>query len=109
MLALGSSVTEHERRDAGTAGLGGFDAGSAASDVLAGIDLTGSTAVVTGSTPARLETTRALTAAEVEVVVGARRPGIAREAVRGMDRVEVFDLDPDDLASVRHGTSLDLS
>ena len=36
------------------------------------------------------------------MVVGARRPGIAREAVRGMDRVEVFDLDPDDLASVRH-------
>jgi hypothetical protein len=29
--------------------------------------------------------------------------------VRGMDRVDVFDLDPDDLASVRHGTSLDLS
>ena len=43
------------------------------------------------------------------MVVGARRPGIAREAVRGMDWFEVFDLDPDDLASVRHGTSLDLS
>ena len=106
--ALGSSVTEHERRDAGTAGLGGFDAGSAASDVLAGIDLTGSTAVVTGVLRPRLETTRALTAAEVEVVVGAEalpldaalqradwcpsgklapRAGVATSALRYYDRI----------------------
>src|ERR671930_2004660 len=90
----GSSVTEHERRDAGTVGLGGFDAGSAASDVLAGIDLTGSTAVVTGGTPAPAGDHAGAHGGRGR---GGRGGAPARYRPRGgarMDRVEVFDLDP---------------
>ncbi|MFF0160921.1 SDR family NAD(P)-dependent oxidoreductase [Streptomyces sp. NPDC005263] len=80
----------------------GFGAHSTADDVLAGIDLTGQLALVTGGySGLGLETTRALRAAGARVVVPARRPAVAREALAGVDGVEVDELDLGDLDSVR--------
>ncbi|HET7719396.1 MAG TPA: SDR family NAD(P)-dependent oxidoreductase, partial [Acidimicrobiales bacterium] len=65
-------------------------------------DLTGRLAVVTGGySGLGLETTRALTEAGARVVVPARRPAVAQEAVAGIDGVEVDELDLGDLDSVR--------
>ncbi|MCX4817093.1 SDR family NAD(P)-dependent oxidoreductase [Streptomyces sp. NBC_01239] len=80
----------------------GFGAKSTADDVLKGIDLTGRLAVVTGGySGIGLETTRALTKAGARVVVPARRPDTAREAVAGIDGVELDEMDLGDLESVR--------
>lgn len=80
----------------------GFGATSTADDVLHGIDLTGKLAIVTGGySGIGLETTRALTRAGARVVVPARRPADAREALEGVPGVEVDDLDLGDLESVR--------
>ena len=80
----------------------GFGAHSTAADVLAGIDLTGRLALVTGGySGLGLETTRALRAAGARVVVPARRPAAAREALAGVDGVEVDEVDLGDLDSVR--------
>ncbi|WP_377268034.1 SDR family NAD(P)-dependent oxidoreductase [Peterkaempfera sp. SMS 1(5)a] len=80
----------------------GFDARSTADDVLHGIDLTGRLAVVTGGySGLGLETTRALVRAGARVVVPARRPASAKEAVGSLDGVEVDELDLGDLESVR--------
>ena len=55
----------------------GFDAASTASDVLAGLDLHGKTAIVTGGhSGLGLETTRALAQAGAHVVVGARSKSV---------------------------------
>ena len=78
----------------------GFGARSTASEVLKGIDLTGRFAIVTGGySGLGLETTRALRAAGAHVLVPARRPGVAREALG--DLAEVEELDLGDLNSVR--------
>ncbi|MFF7974947.1 oxidoreductase [Streptomyces sp. NPDC007905] len=80
----------------------GFGAESTADEVLRGIDLTGKLAIVTGGySGLGLETTRALTKAGAEVVVPARRPDTAREALAGLDGVELDELDLGDLESVR--------
>jgi NAD(P)-dependent dehydrogenase (short-subunit alcohol dehydrogenase family) len=80
----------------------GFGATSTADDVLEGIDLTGKLALVTGGySGLGLETTRALARAGARVVVPARRPDTARQALAGLDRVEVDELDLGDLESVR--------
>ncbi|MER5911300.1 SDR family NAD(P)-dependent oxidoreductase [Streptomyces sp. NPDC001982] len=80
----------------------GFGADSTADDVLRGIDLTGRLAIVTGGySGLGLETTRALTKAGARVVVPARRAGSAREALTGLDGVEVDEMDLGDLDSVR--------
>lgn len=80
----------------------GFGAESTAADVLAGLDLGGRLAIVTGGySGLGLETTRALTEAGAQVVVPARRAEAAREALTGLDRVEVDELDLGDLDSVR--------
>jgi NAD(P)-dependent dehydrogenase (short-subunit alcohol dehydrogenase family) len=80
----------------------GFDAHSTADDVLAGVDLSGRLAIVTGGySGLGLETTRSLARAGARVVVPARRPDAAREAVAGLDGVEVDELDLADLDSVR--------
>ncbi|GAA2253557.1 SDR family NAD(P)-dependent oxidoreductase [Streptomyces atrovirens] len=80
----------------------GFGARSTADDVLEGVDLTGRLALVTGGySGLGLETTRALVKAGARVVVPARRPGSAREALDGLERVEVSELDLGDLESVR--------
>ncbi|MDP4501508.1 SDR family NAD(P)-dependent oxidoreductase [Nonomuraea turcica] len=80
----------------------GFGARSTADDVLQGIDLSGKLAIVTGGySGLGLETTRALARAGARVVVPARRPDTAQEAVGGIDGVEVDELDLADLESVR--------
>src|SRR5215212_1283740 len=80
----------------------GFGAGSTAADVLAGIDLSGRQAVVTGGySGIGLETVRALSAAGAAVLVPARRPSHAAGILAGLPRVEVDELDLGDLGSVR--------
>jgi NAD(P)-dependent dehydrogenase (short-subunit alcohol dehydrogenase family) len=80
----------------------GFDAKSTADDVLRGIDLSGKLAIVTGGySGIGLETTHALTRAGARVVVPARRPADAREALDRVPGVEVDELDLGDLESVR--------
>lgn len=80
----------------------GFGAHSTADDVLAGLDLTGRLAIVTGGySGLGLETVRSLTKAGAQVVVPARRVEAAREAVQGLSGVEVDELDLGDLESVR--------
>ncbi|MEU6379460.1 SDR family NAD(P)-dependent oxidoreductase [Streptomyces sp. NPDC046909] len=79
-----------------------FDAHSTADDVLTDLDLTGKLAVVTGGySGLGLETTRALTKAGARVVVPARRPAVAQEALSDVEGVEVDELDLADLDSVR--------
>jgi NAD(P)-dependent dehydrogenase (short-subunit alcohol dehydrogenase family) len=76
----------------------GFGFHSTTDDVLAGIDLSGKLAIVTGGySGIGLETTRALAKAGAHVVVPARRPELAGQAVDA----EVDQLDLSDLASVR--------
>jgi len=77
----------------------GFGARSTADEVLAGIDLTGRLAIVTGGySGIGLETTRALAKAGARVVVPARRVEQARDAVGELGEVDELDLG--DLASV---------
>ncbi len=79
----------------------GFGAQSTAAEVMQGVDLSGKLAVVTGGySGLGLETTRALAAAGAHVVVPARRPDAAREALAGIERAEVDALDLADLDSV---------
>ena len=78
----------------------GFGARSTADEVLKGIDLSGKLAIVTGGySGIGVETTRSLARAGAHVVVPARRPEAAREAVG--EGVEVDELDLGDLDSVR--------
>ncbi|MEU0430735.1 SDR family NAD(P)-dependent oxidoreductase [Streptomyces sp. NPDC006290] len=80
----------------------GFGARSTAGDVLHGIDLSGKLAIVTGGySGLGLETTRALAEAGARVVVPARRPEAAREALADIDGAETDELDLGDLESVR--------
>lgn len=79
----------------------GFGARTTASDVLAGIDLTGRCAIVTGGhSGLGLETTRALAAAGAHVIVGARNPEAARAAMHDVPNVIVDALDLEDLTSI---------
>ncbi|ROQ63331.1 NAD(P)-dependent dehydrogenase (short-subunit alcohol dehydrogenase family) [Streptomyces sp. 840.1] len=87
-----------KQRRIGTA----FGAHSTADDVLAGIDLTGTTALVTGGySGLGLETTRALVRAGAHVVVPARRPEAAERALREVPGAEVHALDLADPESIR--------
>lgn len=79
-----------------------FGAHSTAGDVLAGIDLTGKTALVTGGySGLGLATTRALTRSGARVVVPALRPDAAQQVLADVPGVEVDHLDLADLASVQ--------
>jgi NAD(P)-dependent dehydrogenase (short-subunit alcohol dehydrogenase family) len=81
----------------------GFGYRSTATDVLEGIDLTNTLAIVTGGySGLGIETVAALAHAGAHVIVPARRPDVAREALdaRGLGDVEVAQLDLGDLASV---------
>jgi NAD(P)-dependent dehydrogenase (short-subunit alcohol dehydrogenase family) len=70
--------------------------------VLAGIDLSGKLAVVTGGySGIGIEDVRAFSAAGAAVVVPARRPDQARAALSGVERVEVHELDLANPDSVR--------
>ncbi|MFC4031360.1 SDR family NAD(P)-dependent oxidoreductase [Streptomyces polygonati] len=79
----------------------GFGARSTAAEVLAGVDLSGKLALMTGGySGIGLEATRALAAAGARVVVPARRPDAAREALAGIDGVEVDALDLAEQSSI---------
>jgi NAD(P)-dependent dehydrogenase (short-subunit alcohol dehydrogenase family) len=79
----------------------GFGAKTTASEVLAGLELSGRLALVTGGySGIGLETTRALAAAGATVIVPARRPDAAREALAGIENTRRETLDLGDLDSV---------
>lgn len=72
-----------------------------AAEVLDGADLTGRTALVTGGySGIGVEVVRALAGAGATVLVPARRPSVAADAVAGIEGVEVGELDLADQASV---------
>ncbi len=72
-----------------------------ATEALGGQDLTGKTAIVTGGySGLGLEAVKALAAAGAKVIVPARRPDVAREALAGVANVEVATMDLGDLQSV---------
>jgi NAD(P)-dependent dehydrogenase (short-subunit alcohol dehydrogenase family) len=80
----------------------GFGEQSTAAEVLAGIDLSGRLAVVTGGySGIGLETVRALSGAGAAVIVPARRPARAEEMLADVPRAEVGELDLGDLESVQ--------
>ncbi|MBI0298719.1 SDR family NAD(P)-dependent oxidoreductase [Streptomyces sp. PRKS01-29] len=80
----------------------GFGVRSTTGDVLAGIDLSGKLALVTGGySGLGLETTRALAGAGARVVVPARRRSAAVEALGGIEGAEVAEMDLADLDSIR--------
>jgi NAD(P)-dependent dehydrogenase (short-subunit alcohol dehydrogenase family) len=79
----------------------GFTAASTAAEVVRGIDLSGTNAVVTGGHAGLgLETTRALSKAGASVTVGARNPDRAASALVGVERVEIGQLDLMDPTSI---------
>ena len=81
----------------------GFSGRSTGDEVLAGIDLTGRTAIVTGGySGLGLETTRALARAGARVVVAVRTPDKARDSLADIEgQVETAPLDLSELPSVR--------
>ncbi|MFI0242025.1 SDR family NAD(P)-dependent oxidoreductase [Streptomyces sp. NPDC016845] len=79
-----------------------FSASTSAEDIVAGLDLSGRTAVVTGGySGLGLETTRGLTATGARVIVPARRPDVARTALKGVKNCDVIPMDLADIDSVR--------
>ncbi len=79
----------------------GFGMRSTAADVIAGIDLSGKIALVTGGySGLGLETVRALADAGARVIVGARRPDAAAADLAGIDNVTILTLDLADPASI---------
>ncbi|MFF9066402.1 oxidoreductase [Streptomyces sp. NPDC014891] len=84
-----------------------FSAASTAEDVLAGMDLSGRTALVTGGySGLGLETARGLAAAGARVIVPARRPDTARAVLRDVPGCEVVALDLADVPGVRAAAAL---
>ncbi|MBC7441927.1 MAG: SDR family NAD(P)-dependent oxidoreductase [Ramlibacter sp.] len=82
----------------------GFGPRTTATQVIAGIDLAGKLAIVTGGySGLGIETVAALVGAGAHVIVPARRPEVARVALeaRGLGEVELDVLDLSDLDSVR--------
>jgi NAD(P)-dependent dehydrogenase (short-subunit alcohol dehydrogenase family) len=89
--------TAHKQHPVGT----GFTAASTADEVLAGVDLSGKNAVVTGGhVGLGLEATRALAKAGASVTVGSRDPDRAASALAGIERAEVGQLDLLDPVSI---------
>jgi NAD(P)-dependent dehydrogenase (short-subunit alcohol dehydrogenase family) len=83
----------------------GFTADSTIADVLAGTDLTGQLAIVTGGySGIGTAVTRGLSDAGATVVVPARRPDQARREIGDVARVEIAPLDLADLGSVERFT-----
>jgi NAD(P)-dependent dehydrogenase (short-subunit alcohol dehydrogenase family) len=79
----------------------GFGMRSTASDVIAGIDLSGKTVVVTGGySGLGLETVRAIAGAGAHVIVGARRPDAAATDLAGIANVTILTIDLSDPASI---------
>src|SRR5471030_527995 len=79
----------------------GCDAQTTARQALDGADLSGKIAIVTGGASGLgLETTRALVSAGATVIVSARMTDHARQALAGIERVELAPLDLLDPASI---------
>ncbi|WP_150463275.1 oxidoreductase [Nesterenkonia ebinurensis] len=80
----------------------GFTAASTTTDVLAGVDLAGQYALVTGGySGLGLETTKALAAAGAQVLVPARRAAVARDALASIAGAKVLGgVDLADLGSI---------
>jgi NAD(P)-dependent dehydrogenase (short-subunit alcohol dehydrogenase family) len=79
-----------------------FSASTTVEDVMAGLDLSGMTALVTGGySGLGLETTRGLAAAGAHVIVPARRPDTARAVLQDVRGCDVIAMDLADLGSVR--------
>lgn len=79
----------------------GFGARTTSAQVLAGLDLAGKLAIVTGGySGLGLETTRALAGAGACVVVAARRIDAARENIGNIRGVEIEELDLSDPESI---------
>ena len=79
----------------------GFGPTTTARETIAGIDLSGKVAVVTGGYAGiGLETTRALAEAGATVIVPARNPDKARKALNAIPRVEQSSLDLLDPGSI---------
>ncbi|MCR8632208.1 SDR family NAD(P)-dependent oxidoreductase [Paenibacillus radicis (ex Xue et al. 2023)] len=79
----------------------GFGPETTAQEVLAGQDLSGKVAIVTGGHGGiGLETTRALAGAGATVIVGARDVNKAQEVLASLKNVEVIRLDLADLSSI---------
>jgi NAD(P)-dependent dehydrogenase (short-subunit alcohol dehydrogenase family) len=79
----------------------GFGLRTSASAVIAGINLAGKTALVTGGySGLGLETVRAIAGAGANVIVGARRPDAAAADLAGIDGVTILKLDLSDPASI---------
>jgi NAD(P)-dependent dehydrogenase (short-subunit alcohol dehydrogenase family) len=86
-----------------------FGAKSTAREVVAGHDLSGRTAIVTGAaTGIGVETARALALAGAEVIIAARKPELGEEVANqineeaGLKRVSFGMLDLSSLEAVRH-------
>jgi NAD(P)-dependent dehydrogenase (short-subunit alcohol dehydrogenase family) len=80
----------------------GFGFETTVDEVLAGIELSGMLAVVTGGySGIGMVNVRSFSAAGATVVVPARRPDYAMAELAGVERVEVDELDLADLDSVR--------
>jgi Dehydrogenases with different specificities (related to short-chain alcohol dehydrogenases) len=72
----------------------GFNAASTTADVMAGIDLSGKTAIVTGGySGLGLETVRVLTSAGASVIVPARDINKAADALKDLKNVEIGEMD----------------
>ena len=72
------------------------------SELLQGMDLSGKSVVLTGGySGIGLEAVRALSDVGAEILVPARRPDVAKEALAGIERAEVAEMDLADLNSVR--------
>jgi NAD(P)-dependent dehydrogenase (short-subunit alcohol dehydrogenase family) len=82
--------------------ISGFGLRTSAADALQGIDLNGKTAIVTGGySGLGLETVRALANAGARVIVAARRPDAAAEALAELSgKIEVGELDLGNPASI---------
>lgn len=79
-----------------------FNASSTASQVIAGLPLAGKTAIITGGhSGLGLESTKALIASGVNVIVGARNVLAAQEKLVDMPNVVIKQLDLSDLESVK--------
>ncbi len=79
----------------------GFGMRSTTNDVIAGIDLSGKTVLVTGGySGLGLETVRAIAGAGATVIVGARRPDAAAADLQGIANVTILKLDLSDPASI---------
>ncbi|MEM9938420.1 MAG: oxidoreductase [Pseudomonadota bacterium] len=81
----------------------GFGAKTAAREVVSGMDLTGKNVIVTGGySGIGIEMVRALQAVGASITVPARRPDVAREALKEVsETIEVAAMDLADIASVR--------